>query len=349
MHNKIILKGNINMMLHQARMIINGKPDIKNIIEMINEVNNCEFCCFCNRFKLQYMEFGGYDVKTKKTTINIIIEYKADDSIKDIILEVNYCEFCNDESFEIQSTDSPKISKTEKKEKKELDWNMATKILFQLLQGKTVGICTRDTNNEITVYTIDLCEDDRVAKIEFTNSFAANEAIDNNPKNPSEVLEYIKTYIDDIYPSDDIGEKLNLLPSENFNGMKSGCDFDEEVNRFIYSNENNTVFACRDHNEIVKRKIVEINDFANICGYFYNANLTDSISVNNGYNCKHPGQDEVETINGKGVGKCYCWSCPLGFEPDEEDFMDEKTDNQGYEYEEGRFIVIEAKGEDNEK
>ena len=153
------------MMLHQARMIINGKPDIKNIIEMINEVNNCEFCCFCNRFKLQYMEFGGYDVRTKKTTINIIIEYKADDSIKDIILEVNYCEFCNDESFEIQSTDSPEISKTEKKEKKELDWNMATKILFQLLQGKTVGICTRDTNNEITVYTIDLCEDDRVAKM----------------------------------------------------------------------------------------------------------------------------------------------------------------------------------------
>lgn len=81
------------------------------------------------------------------------------------------------------------------------------------------------------------------------------------------------------------------------------------------------------------RAIMTINGFANICGYFFNANFDDSCSTcpNNGYNCKHPDCEEEY----KGIGCCHTWSCPFGFEADEEDCKE-----FGYDYEEGEFIVV---------
>ena len=46
--------------------------------------------------------------------------------------------------------------------------------------------------------------------------------------------------------------------------------------------------------------IMELNDFANHCGYFFNACMQDGIIANNGYNCSHPDQDET-----------VCWVLPL--------------------------------------
>lgn len=90
------------------------------------------------------------------------------------------------------------------------------------------------------------------------------------------------------------------------------------------------------------RKIEKINDFANRCGHFYNAYIKKNININNGYNCNNSKQEETETVDGQEIGKCYCWSCPLGYEPDEEDFNNPEIDNNGYEgYVEGEFIVIE--------
>jgi len=87
--------------------------------------------------------------------------------------------------------------------------------------------------------------------------------------------------------------------------------------------------------ETPKRKVWPIDAFANQCGYFYNAYLSDGISANNGYNCRHPDQEQVHD----GVGMCYCWGCPLGYEADEEDFMNQNVDTDGYEFEEGEFII----------
>lgn len=78
--------------------------------------------------------------------------------------------------------------------------------------------------------------------------------------------------------------------------------------------------------------IMPINDFANMCGYFYNAYLRDDISSNNGYNCSHPECGEIEA----GTGKCFTWACPFGWEADEEDCQ-----AFGWEYDEGEFIVID--------
>ena len=97
------------------------------------------------------------------------------------------------------------------------------------------------------------------------------------------------------------------------------------------------------------RKIYQINKFANQCGYFYNAYMKEGFNCNNGYNCKHPQQEETDTneLTGKEVGKCYAWSCPLGCEADQEDFDDPDIDNDGYtEWEDCEFIVIDDLGEE---
>lgn len=79
--------------------------------------------------------------------------------------------------------------------------------------------------------------------------------------------------------------------------------------------------------------IMPINDFANICGYFYNAAYNNDIPTpNNGYNCNHPDCDSIEDD----YGCCYAASCPFGWEADEED-----CNKFGVDYEESEFIVTE--------
>lgn len=82
----------------------------------------------------------------------------------------------------------------------------------------------------------------------------------------------------------------------------------------------------RKFNDEKTRAIMELNDFANICGYFYNAVSEKGSSVNNGYNCKHPECHEIQN----GVGCCMSCSCPLGWEADEDD-----CEKFGVEYEDG--------------
>lgn len=85
--------------------------------------------------------------------------------------------------------------------------------------------------------------------------------------------------------------------------------------------------------------LMEINTFANHCGFFFNAYLDPDTqsSANNGYNCRHPDCDRVED----GVGCCHTWSCPLGYEADEEDCA-----AFGVEHEESEYIVVDIAPED---
>lgn len=102
-------------------------------------------------------------------------------------------------------------------------------------------------------------------------------------------------------------------------------------------------------------KIYSINEFANRCDYFFNAYLTPKDpndktfypgrdpSPNNGYNCRHPKCGEVQ----EGVGCCFPWACPLGYEADEEDFANPKIDHNGWtDYEEGEFIIPNGEEDD---
>jgi predicted transcriptional regulator len=81
---------------------------------------------------------------------------------------------------------------------------------------------------------------------------------------------------------------------------------------------------------------MSINQLANICGYFYNANFDPEAEScpNNGYNCRHPAQEEVSDK----VGCCFQWSCPLPHvaPADEEDCM-----KYGYEdAEELEYVLV---------
>lgn len=86
--------------------------------------------------------------------------------------------------------------------------------------------------------------------------------------------------------------------------------------------------------------IMTINNLANICGYFFNAELDPDCdsSPNNGYNCKHPEQEE----KCGGIGCCYQWSCPLAniVPADEEDCA-----KYGLDYEESEFVLVCQKGQ----
>lgn len=90
------------------------------------------------------------------------------------------------------------------------------------------------------------------------------------------------------------------------------------------------------------KRIEDIGSIAKKCGYFYNGYIEKGIIANSGYNCNNPAQKEVYEEHGKKVGLCYCFSCPLGHMATEDDFKNKEIDTAGYEYEEGRFIVIES-------
>ncbi len=63
--------------------------------------------------------------------------------------------------------------------------------------------------------------------------------------------------------------------------------------------------------------ILDLNHFANLCGYFFNVRKSapELPTINNGYNCSHPQQEECVEDAGKVIGCCYGWSCPLGYPP----------------------------------
>lgn len=75
----------------------------------------------------------------------------------------------------------------------------------------------------------------------------------------------------------------------------------------------------------MKRKAVIFDDFAHVCPY-----STAQYDVNNGYGCKHPDQEETDPDkDGIERGKCYCWSCPLGYELDMDDLNNPNVDMDG--------------------
>lgn len=79
--------------------------------------------------------------------------------------------------------------------------------------------------------------------------------------------------------------------------------------------------ALRFNEEHCPPVILEFNTFANLCGHFHNAYLTDGVSYNNGYNCRHRRQEETYEEDGKCYGGCFCLSCPLGYPPETDELV----------------------------
>ena len=55
-------------------------------------------------------------------------------------------------------------------------------------------------------------------------------------------------------------------------------------------------------------------DLEQICPHF-----NSDVEINGGYGCNHPKQEEKEEKNEVEYGCCYCFSCPLGVEAEQQD------------------------------
>jgi len=83
--------------------------------------------------------------------------------------------------------------------------------------------------------------------------------------------------------------------------------------------------------------LMKISDWADLCGYFLNSVYENDAITHFGDNCWHPENDPLK----KGVGNCYSWSCPFGYEANEEDCI-----NFGLEYKEAAYIIVDIPEED---
>jgi len=82
-------------------------------------------------------------------------------------------------------------------------------------------------------------------------------------------------------------------------------------------------------------ELIQIDELLEKCGYSYNSET----NINNGYNCKHPDQEEFEMVDNEKIGKCFAWSCPLAPKADLQDLKEldsnlfdeykESADDQG--------------------
>lgn len=64
------------------------------------------------------------------------------------------------------------------------------------------------------------------------------------------------------------------------------------------------------------KKAVLFDEFARCCSYF-------NTQKANGYGCDHPKQEDTGIYNGIKNGRCFCYSCPLGIEAEQQDFTDQ--------------------------
>lgn len=91
------------------------------------------------------------------------------------------------------------------------------------------------------------------------------------------------------------------------------------------------------------KKAVTFDDFSFCCPFF-------NSKVGNGYGCTHPEQEEIDKdAEGKEYGKCYCFSCPLGIEAEQEDLSEKTIDWDGLcecgEVTEGEYLLVDVGNE----
>lgn len=63
------------------------------------------------------------------------------------------------------------------------------------------------------------------------------------------------------------------------------------------------------------KKAVLFDEFARCCSYF-------NPEKANGYGCDHPNQRDTDIYDGKRVGRCFCHTCPLGVEAEQQDLTE---------------------------
>ena len=163
-------------------------------------------------------------------------------------------------------------------------------------------------------------------------------------------------------PAETIGEQLTryeivfVVETKRYYCFVDALSVNEALGLFFSAHPHISYEMVVDHVEYGEGAetpplILELNQLANVCGWFHNACLTDDAELNNGYNCRHEKQEEFETVHGKRIGCCYAHSCPLAYSADYEDLVHhgviDATDYAGPEdYAEGHdydYMIVSDK------
>lgn len=94
------------------------------------------------------------------------------------------------------------------------------------------------------------------------------------------------------------------------------------------------------------RKAVLFDEFSYNCQFF-------NSKTANGYGCNHPEQRETTEEDGKEVGCCFCHTCPLGIEAEQQDLTEREHPDavkdeidwdglcEGGEVTEGEYLLVD--------
>lgn len=94
------------------------------------------------------------------------------------------------------------------------------------------------------------------------------------------------------------------------------------------------------------RKAVLFDEFSYNCQFF-------NSKTANGYGCNHPEQRETTEEDGKKVGCCFCHTCPLGIEAEQQDLTEREHPDavkdeidwdglcEGGEVTEGEYLLVD--------
>ena len=111
------------------------------------------------------------------------------------------------------------------------------------------------------------------------------------------------------------------------NAAACGCKLDDD-NTMTHLRDEVTCEGCKEEmwKYEFRSRIIDFDAVSSCCPYF-----ASDTEVNNGYGCTHPKQEETDYDDKleKEHGKCYCWSCPLGCEADDEDIGNPHVDWDG--------------------
>lgn len=155
------------------------------------------------------------------------------------------------------------------------------------------------------------------------------------------------------------GKRLMLCDACQQDGEQQGkCDYCSETDSCKHNpprgKKNNKADspAAKECSRVV---VTKLDIFCQYCTHFFDADNEYhdlECSVNNGYNCDHPDQEETETVSREDggddvkIGCCRATACPMGYCPTNADlvewgFMDEDDVEDGcMEFSNKDFLVV---------
>jgi len=124
----------------------------------------------------------------------------------------------------------------------------AERVALLLEKNGSVAICKRESHcydNIIKVINLDLCNDERYAKVKVYSNFNDPVALQKHPRYPMDIFNYLKSFTFNYNSKKDIVRELALLIPVVTEEIKGNCDFVEEFKNFIDGEKDILIFSYK--------------------------------------------------------------------------------------------------------